>query len=503
MGDARNVKSAWLTAVALCTVVASAGNGRAADDESVVHDCDVLAAHPADKDAVADGVAFADIGAEAAIAACTAAIEADDEAPRFVYQLGRALDAAGRTEEALAHYRRAADAGYTQALGVLANMYFWGQGVEQDDAEAHKWLRPAAEAGDAQSQYSLAVAYWHGHGIEQDAVEAVIWLRRAARQGVDWAQFMLAKAMLNAQGTVYYPARAVHWYTKAAEQGVAAAADTLGLLYEEGEIVKQDLDQSARYFRQALEANLPLAEQGDVQAQFYVGEQYLAGRGTEANPQEGIAWVRKAADQGHVPAQTRLGAAYLRGDGVEKDADAAAKWLRLAGAASDRRALRQLAWMHAVGEIGPADAADRVAAVEADAAGGDAVAQYLMAVFRAGGLAGEADMDAAFDWYRKAADQGFAAAAEELTQMYRQDLFANGERYGRALEETVEWLSEAAAAGSSEAQAAMGVAYEGGLGVDKDKAAALVWYEKAVKQGERGLAMRVHDLKQELGGDGK
>ena len=45
---------------------------------------------------------------------------------------------------------------------------------------------------------------------------------------------------------------------------------------------------------------------------------------------EAVKWYRLAAEQGNVDAQYNLGDMYARGDGVPEDDAAAVKWLRLA-----------------------------------------------------------------------------------------------------------------------------------------------------------------------------
>lgn len=80
----------------------------------------------------------------------------------------------------------------------------------------------------------------------------------------------------------------------------------------------------------ALKVWLPLAQQGDPEAQVYVGEIYEKGLGVE--PQYALAaeWYRKAAEQGDARAQINLGALYERGLGVPQDAQQAVYWYRRA-----------------------------------------------------------------------------------------------------------------------------------------------------------------------------
>ncbi|EZP72251.1 Sel1-like TPR repeat protein [Sphingomonas paucimobilis] len=51
----------------------------------------------------------------------------------------------------------------------------------------------------------------------------------------------------------------------------------------------------------------PLAQAGDPDAQFNMGQAYKLGRGVSANMGTAIQWYRKAAEQGHVRAEDNLG----------------------------------------------------------------------------------------------------------------------------------------------------------------------------------------------------
>jgi TPR repeat protein len=49
----------------------------------------------------------------------------------------------------------------------LGGMYYNGQGVHQDYAEAAKWTRKAAEQGYTPAQAHLGVLYWNGQGCSK------------------------------------------------------------------------------------------------------------------------------------------------------------------------------------------------------------------------------------------------------------------------------------------------------------------------------------------------
>lgn len=64
---------------------------------------------------------------------------------------------------------------------------------------------------------------------------------------------------------------------------------------------------------------LPLAELGNVDAQYYLGGLYYKGEGVGQNYAKAVEWFSKSADQGNPKAQTDLAQCYLFGYGVERD----------------------------------------------------------------------------------------------------------------------------------------------------------------------------------------
>lgn len=82
----------------------------------------------------------------------------------------------------------------------------------------------------------------------------------------------------------------------------------------------------------------------------------------------------------------------------------------------------------------------------------------------------------ALEWYRKAADQGFVPACNNLGAMY-----ATGEGVARDEAVAIEWSLKAAERGSATSQARLGTLF-----MDKDGAKAVHWLEKAAAQGHAG-----------------
>lgn len=88
-------------------------------------------------------------------------------------------------------------------------------------------------------------------------------------------------------------------------------------------------------YRTSLNVWLDKAQQGDAEAQTYVGEIYEKGLGLPADYKTALFWYLKAADLGYSRAQINLGYLYEKGLGVEKDPVAALNWYRRASGIKD------------------------------------------------------------------------------------------------------------------------------------------------------------------------
>ena len=95
-------------------------------------------------------------------------------------------------------------------------------------------------------------------------------------------------------------------------------------------------------YQAAYEEWLPLAELGDAEAQYNLGVMYDEGAGIEQNLASAAAWYRKAAEQGFVDAQINLGMLYYHGQDFTRDHDEAAKWFERAASQGDREAATYL-----------------------------------------------------------------------------------------------------------------------------------------------------------------
>ena len=83
----------------------------------------------------------------------------------------------------------------------------------------------------------------------------------------------------------------MQWYRKAAEQGYADAQYNLGVMYAQGQGVRQDYTQAMQWYRQS-------AEQGAAHVQLTLGLMYATGQGVRQNLVIAKEWFGKACDNG-------------------------------------------------------------------------------------------------------------------------------------------------------------------------------------------------------------
>ena len=124
--------------------------------------------------------------------------------------------------------------------------------------------------------------------------------------------------------------RVIHKHLVAALLVTAAAAPATAQTVKAGIEAWQQADYS-----RAVTIWRPLAEKGNADAQFDLGEAYRLGRGVSINLGAATTWFERAAKQGHIDAQRILGLLlFQNGDRVN-----GLKWLKMAASRDDAGAM--------------------------------------------------------------------------------------------------------------------------------------------------------------------
>jgi spore coat protein U-like protein len=172
-----------------------------------------------------------------------------------------------RHAEAMALYRKAADAGYSPAEVTLGLMYLYGSAGPKDPDQGILWLRKAADAGDTNAGYVLGSVYQQGVGVSPDRALAIFWYRKTANLPDPNHSFNPGNACFQL-GTIYENGtspdytQALYWYQRSANTGNPEAQDRLGLMYQDGEDVAKDHSKAIFWTKKAADQNYaPAAQQ--------------------------------------------------------------------------------------------------------------------------------------------------------------------------------------------------------------------------------------------------
>jgi len=253
------------------------------------------------------------------------------------------------------------------------------------------------------------------------------------------------------------------------EREAKEAAERAALAEKKAREAKEAAEKKAREEKEAAEKLRKAAEQGNVEAQYILGNSYFTGQGEIQNYTKAAEWFNKAAEQEHKEAQFILGRWYFTGHGITQDYAKAVEWLEKAAEQGHGEAKDWLA---------KAEAADKAERLHKAAEQGDAEAQFNLGNSYFTGQGETKDYAKAAEWFRKAAEQGHREAQFSLGNSY---LTGQGETQN--YEKAAEWLRKATEQGHREAQFNLGNLYFTGQGENRDYAKAAEWFGKAAEQG--------------------
>lgn len=227
--------------------------------------------------------------------------------------------------EALTCFQKAAEAGNAEAEYNIANFYADGIGVAEDIEMAAEWLKKAAEKDYPEAQNALAAMYYRGIGLPQDFEKAAKWAKKAASYDIEGSQFILASLYFAGKGVPQDFDKAAELFLKVENKGgdlVKEAQSLLFIMYLKGLGVPQNDDKAAEMLRNA--SDLTLAE-----AQFKIGDIYNQGDADleiAVDVKKAVRWFRMAAENGDAQAQNYMGIAYYQGKSVTKSVTDAKYW---------------------------------------------------------------------------------------------------------------------------------------------------------------------------------
>lgn len=261
--------------------------------------CDLAAAHPSDPERLGPSVDFANLDPQRAIPACEQAVADYPDEMRFKTLLARALDKAGRGEEAAALNETAMQAGSLAAYHNMGNLYRKGLGVPEDLVKAFELYKYAAERGHPEDQSNVGVMFLNGDGVKQDLGQARYWLEQAASQ--NWADAInrLGLMALKGQAGDEDPVRAVALFERSANLGSRNGMVNLANAFRKGQGVAEDKARALDLYENS-------ARLGTRAAFVVLGSMYQSGEAGTVDPVKAAFWYTLASREGDADSMQAL-----------------------------------------------------------------------------------------------------------------------------------------------------------------------------------------------------
>lgn len=317
---------------------------------------------------------------------------------------------------------------------LFAVLTICGWGADKQTEKYSEELLKKAELGDPESQYYLGRIYRCGDGVSKNEQEAIKWYFKSAEQEFPKAMSQIGWYYLN--NKIDNPLQ-----NPAITKAVPEMSFTKSI-----SITNQPL-----HYQKALAWLMKAAEKQEPNAKYLIGEMYAKGTGVEKNEVEAVKWWEEAASQNIIAAQGSLSFALMNGKGCEKNPKKAFDLIYKA-ATSTPQCEGEKYFING--------------------------AQFFLATYYYEGWGVEKDLSKSFDWAKKSAESGTAAAQNMLGNLYN-----DGQGTQKNVDKAIEWYKKAASQKFPKAEYQLGYFYENGIGFEKDYKKAFDYYFDASKKG--------------------
>ena len=175
-------------------------------------------------------------------------------------------------------YKQAADHDSTGAAYRLGLLYLDALGVEKDESQAYKLFEKAATAGYVSAMTKLAELIWTRDLFGNGSYYSAEWFDKAvAANDPDALDDMGIREWNNSKSHSHESDRSpLEWFQAAAAKGQCDALLNIGGLYYNGDTVKQDATEAAKWFAKA--RNCPGASEEEKQRAIHFGGRAAQGK---------------------------------------------------------------------------------------------------------------------------------------------------------------------------------------------------------------------------------
>lgn len=180
----------------------------------------------------------------------------------------------------------------------------------------------AADFNDCtKAKYGLANMYYYGKGINPDYEKAFNLYKECAEynsQKFIHATVKVAQMYKNGIGTEIDKMEAAKWYKLVAENGKASDWYRMAQIFDYGCGVNPDTQFANKYYSKALSAFIEAEKnEKDVVLKLKIADMYYKGKGTDVNKTEAAKWYKLAADNGNSHAMYKYAVMSELGEGIE------------------------------------------------------------------------------------------------------------------------------------------------------------------------------------------
>ncbi len=204
-------------------------------------------------------------------------------------------------------YEALAARGFPDAQMELGKMYLYGRGVERDPERALELFQKADHLNgepNAKRYIRRAKAYVGRIAIKGKAKnfspeQGLAMLQEAAERGNRTALFELGYAYEHGLADLAVNGiKASEYYARSAQAGYSRAIHYQAELYEDGELVPQNLRLAAKLYESAIEGGYP-------RSAINLGKMYEQGRGVPQSTEKAMKYYKLASSNG-VDAQSQI-----------------------------------------------------------------------------------------------------------------------------------------------------------------------------------------------------
>lgn len=235
--------------------------------------------------------------------------------------------------KAVNYLSKAAKNNIPNAMILLGDLYYQGDGVEKDMKKSVDLYKSASLTGSYLTYWNIGIIYAKGgYGVDKDFNSAINWLALASKHGFKkpFQEKLLAKPETEKDGwagtdfatfvegldKLYGNGKdidaAFKLFQQLEKKKVAIASTMIALCYSDKDWKKANEKKAVKYLEKAVEAD-------DALACYELAKRYKEGNGVEANKTKAIDLMEKADNLGNAKAMAELGDMYYNGKMVGKD----------------------------------------------------------------------------------------------------------------------------------------------------------------------------------------